>query len=108
MAESVGRRALIVVENCSVPFDRRVWREAKTLHEAGWHVCVISPKGGEYSKGGSSVSRESAVCGGPLYVTSRWSRSALRMRWRTFPFQQMNRTSKSLWHEGGSPQIRSS
>ena len=31
-----GRRALIVVENSSVPFDRRVWREANTLRDAGW------------------------------------------------------------------------
>jgi glycosyltransferase involved in cell wall biosynthesis len=38
-----GRRALIVVENCSVPFDRRVWREANTLRDAGWTVSVISP-----------------------------------------------------------------
>jgi glycosyltransferase involved in cell wall biosynthesis len=37
-------RALIVVENNSVPFDCRVWREAKALHEAGWEVSVISPQ----------------------------------------------------------------
>lgn len=28
-----------------MPFDRRVWTEAKTLRDAGWHVTVISPKG---------------------------------------------------------------
>ena len=36
-------RALIVVENNSVPFDCRVWREAKALHEACWQVSVICP-----------------------------------------------------------------
>jgi glycosyltransferase involved in cell wall biosynthesis len=38
-------RALILVEDLPVPFDRRVWSEAKTLRDAGWHVTVISPKG---------------------------------------------------------------
>jgi glycosyltransferase involved in cell wall biosynthesis len=39
------RRALLLVENLSVPFDRRVWREAVSLREAGWRVTVISPRG---------------------------------------------------------------
>ncbi len=41
------RRALILVENLSVPFDRRVWREALTLRDAGWRVCVVSPRGAD-------------------------------------------------------------
>ena len=40
-----ARRALIMVEDLPVPFDRRVWTEAKTLRDAGWQVTVISPKG---------------------------------------------------------------
>ena len=40
-----GRRVLIVVENLSVPFDRRVWRECGALREAGYTVSVISPMG---------------------------------------------------------------
>jgi glycosyltransferase involved in cell wall biosynthesis len=39
------RRALLVVENESVPHDQRVWREAKTLSADGWVVSVISPRG---------------------------------------------------------------
>lgn len=39
------RRVLILVEDLPVPFDRRVWTEAKTLRDAGWRVTVISPKG---------------------------------------------------------------
>ena len=39
------RRALILVEDLPVPFDRRVWSESKALRDAGWHVTVISPKG---------------------------------------------------------------
>ncbi|WP_340557108.1 glycosyltransferase family 4 protein [Streptomyces sp. GSL17-111] len=40
-----GRRALVLVENLSVPFDRRVWQECTTLRDAGWTVHVICPQG---------------------------------------------------------------
>ncbi|MEU1115978.1 MULTISPECIES: glycosyltransferase family 4 protein [unclassified Streptomyces] len=40
-----GRRALVLVENLSVPFDRRVWQECTTLRDAGWEVHVICPRG---------------------------------------------------------------
>jgi len=39
------RKVLIVVENLSVPFDRRVWRECNALREAGYQVSAISPMG---------------------------------------------------------------
>jgi glycosyltransferase involved in cell wall biosynthesis len=38
-------KALILVENLSVPFDRRVWQESKALRDAGWDVHVICPQG---------------------------------------------------------------
>jgi glycosyltransferase involved in cell wall biosynthesis len=38
-------RALILVENLSVPFDRRVWQESTALRDAGWDVHVICPQG---------------------------------------------------------------
>ncbi len=44
---------LILVENLPVPFDRRVWQEARTLREAGYAVSVICPKGK-----GQTASRE--------------------------------------------------
>lgn len=40
---------LIVVENLTVPLDRRVWQEARTLQEAGYSVSVVCPKGGKYT-----------------------------------------------------------
>lgn len=43
--DRTGRRALILVENLSVPFDRRVWQECTTLRDAGWEVHVICPQG---------------------------------------------------------------
>lgn len=42
---TTGRRALVLVENLSVPFDRRVWQECTTLRDAGWRVDVICPQG---------------------------------------------------------------
>lgn len=40
----VKKKILIVVENASVPFDTRVWKEALSLHEAGYEVTVLCPK----------------------------------------------------------------
>jgi len=40
-----SRKVLIIVENLPVPFDRRVWQEAKTLKDAGYEVSVICPVG---------------------------------------------------------------
>jgi glycosyltransferase involved in cell wall biosynthesis len=34
----------IIVENQPVPFDRRVWQEARALLAAGYRVSIISPK----------------------------------------------------------------
>ncbi len=45
---SEARRVLIVVENLTVPLDRRVWQEANTLKDAGYTVSVICPTGGIY------------------------------------------------------------
>lgn len=46
MKASAGktRRILIIVENLPVPFDRRVWQEAKTLKNAGYQVSIICPR----------------------------------------------------------------
>ncbi|TDC05032.1 glycosyltransferase WbuB [Nonomuraea longispora] len=38
-------RALILVENLSVPLDRRVWQECTALYQTGWEVHVICPRG---------------------------------------------------------------
>jgi glycosyltransferase involved in cell wall biosynthesis len=41
----LGRKVLIIVENLPIPFDRRVWQEARTLKAAGATVSVICPTG---------------------------------------------------------------
>jgi glycosyltransferase involved in cell wall biosynthesis len=38
-------RVLVLVENLSVPFDRRVWQESRALTDAGCEVHVICPQG---------------------------------------------------------------
>ena len=43
-------KILIIVENLTMPLDRRVWQEATTLRDEGHQVTVICPVGGEYTK----------------------------------------------------------
>src|SRR3954464_7714728 len=38
-------RILIIVQNLSVPFDRRVWLESLALTAAGYEVTVVCPQG---------------------------------------------------------------
>jgi glycosyltransferase involved in cell wall biosynthesis len=45
------RKVLIIVENLPVPFDRRVWKEAVCLRNAGHAVTVLCPKGKGYRRG---------------------------------------------------------
>ncbi|MGA7295710.1 MAG: glycosyltransferase family 4 protein, partial [Terriglobales bacterium] len=45
------KKVLIIVENISVPFDDRVWKEALTLQKNGYEVTVLSPRGQGYTRG---------------------------------------------------------
>jgi glycosyltransferase involved in cell wall biosynthesis len=44
------RKILIIVENLPVPFDGRVWKEACALHQHGYEVSVLSPRGKGFRK----------------------------------------------------------
>jgi glycosyltransferase involved in cell wall biosynthesis len=44
------RHILVLVENLSVPFDRRVWHECTTLVSAGYKVSVICPRGKRHDR----------------------------------------------------------
>lgn len=44
------RRALIIVENLPVPFDTRVWKEARSLFEHDYEITVLSPRGKGYRR----------------------------------------------------------
>lgn len=49
MTTSKGK-VLIIVENLPVPFDTRVWKEARALQEDGYSVTVLCPKGKGFTK----------------------------------------------------------
>ena len=44
------RKVLIIVENLPVPFDTRVWKEARALCEHGYKVTVLCPRGRGFRK----------------------------------------------------------
>ena len=44
------RKILIIVENMPVPLDFRVWKEARSLRDAGYEVITLGPKAGGYRK----------------------------------------------------------
>ncbi len=44
------KKILIIVENLPVPFDSRVWKEASSMHNAGYEVTVLCPRGKGYTK----------------------------------------------------------
>jgi glycosyltransferase involved in cell wall biosynthesis len=46
----VKRKVLIIVENLPVPFDPRVWKEARALKTAGYEVVVLSPRTKSYRR----------------------------------------------------------
>jgi glycosyltransferase involved in cell wall biosynthesis len=45
MTRKIQEAVCIVVENLPVPLDRRVWKEACALRDAGYRVSVVCPKG---------------------------------------------------------------
>jgi glycosyltransferase involved in cell wall biosynthesis len=49
--KKIATGVCIVVENLPVPLDRRVWKEACALRDAGYRVSVICPKGKGFSTG---------------------------------------------------------
>jgi glycosyltransferase involved in cell wall biosynthesis len=44
------RKVLIIVENMSVPLDFRVWKQARSLRDAGYEVTALCPKAERYKK----------------------------------------------------------
>jgi glycosyltransferase involved in cell wall biosynthesis len=49
LAPVSSAKVLIIVENLTLPLDRRVWQEATTLRDAGYQVSVICPVGGKHT-----------------------------------------------------------
>jgi glycosyltransferase involved in cell wall biosynthesis len=70
MAAVKRKSVCIVVENLPVPLDRRVWREACALRDAGYRVSVVCPKG----TGPSSASYQN-LDGIEIYRHRTWEAS---------------------------------
>ena len=60
------QKVLMLIENCSVPLDSRVWAEALTLREHGYHVSIIGPKG-------TNLDQESYICLDGVHIYRYWS-----------------------------------
>jgi len=45
------KKVLIIVENSPVPFDPRVWKEARSLQKNGYDVTVLCPRDKGYERG---------------------------------------------------------
>lgn len=80
-------RALILVQNLPVPFDRRVWQEATTLQNAGWDINIICPSNDKFPQGdfeieGITVHRFKAVveANTPFGYLREYWQSLSRMR----------------------------
>lgn len=46
----MSKHILVLVENLSVPFDRRVWQESRALVDAGHQMTVICPAGAKQDR----------------------------------------------------------
>lgn len=88
-----GRKVLIIVENLPLPFDRRVWLEARTLKAAGAEVSIICPIGKGYEKTEETIDGihiyrhplpEAEGAGGYLreYLSALWNET--RLAWKIF------------------------
>jgi len=47
----LNKKVLIIVENSPVPFDPRVWKEARSLQKNGYDVTVLCPRDKGYERG---------------------------------------------------------
>ncbi|WP_336209648.1 glycosyltransferase family 4 protein [Nonomuraea sp. LPB2021202275-12-8] len=81
-------RALILVENLSVPLDRRVWQECTALREAGWEVHVICPLGAKHDTEPEAVIDGVRIHRYPLHAATGGPAGYLReygsALWHTF------------------------
>lgn len=62
----------IIVENLPVPLDKRVWKEACALRDAGYRVSVICPKGNEVHNAAYEV-----LDGVEIYRHRAWEASSI-------------------------------
>jgi glycosyltransferase involved in cell wall biosynthesis len=64
------RHILILVENLSVPFDRRVWQESRALTDAGFKVTVICPTGAKQDQESEALIEGVRILRYPLHAAT--------------------------------------
>ncbi|WIB16059.1 glycosyltransferase family 4 protein [Curtobacterium sp. MCPF17_050] len=87
MQKLTGKRIAILVQNLPVPFDRRVWQEAKALTDAGAAVSVVCPSDDKHPSGNFRIDgvrvlryRAPREAGGVAGYVNEYGTSLLRMR----------------------------
>jgi glycosyltransferase involved in cell wall biosynthesis len=80
------RHILILVENLSVPFDRRVWQESLALVGAGYRVTVICPTGAKQDRELEAVVEGVRILRYPLRAATRG------------PLGYLREYTLALWH----------
>jgi len=80
------RHILILVENLSVPFDRRVWQESRALVDAGFEVTVICPIGASQDREPEAVIDGVRILRYPLRAATGG------------PFGYLREYTVALWH----------
>jgi glycosyltransferase involved in cell wall biosynthesis len=71
----------MLIENLSFPMDRRMRQEASALHEAGYEVSVICPKGEAHDRAGFGVVEGIRVHRYPLWQATTGSGYVLEYSW---------------------------
>jgi glycosyltransferase involved in cell wall biosynthesis len=89
---------LIIVENLPVPFDRRVWLEATTLHRSGYTVSVICPKAPGYEASEETINGVH-IYRHPLPLEAR-SAAAYLIEYASALFWQTVLSFKAFRHRG--------
>ena len=74
------RHILILVENESVPRDRRVWQESQALTSAGFKVTVICPTGSDRDREREAVIEGVRILRYPLRAANGGPLGYLRER----------------------------
>lgn len=68
---------LVLVENCSVPRDARVWWECQVLTRAGYEVTVVCPRGQDYDQAAFELREGVAIHRFPVAVKAQGVRGHL-------------------------------
>ncbi len=108
---STGKHVLFLVENASVPNDMRVWKEAKAVHEMGFRVTVLCPRGSHVDREPSVVRegirilryRPLIIGSGFLSYFVEYFHALLVCSWHIFTINLRDRIH--VFHVGNPPDI---